>query len=128
MRRETWQKFVFLATIAAVTAASRETVGVLRTNPAARRLLREGMEEIVRVAAAEGVTIPEGFVDDRMRFIDGLPEGGRASMAQDLSKGRPLELEWLSGSVVRRGRKHSVPTPVHETLYGVLAPWASGRA
>lgn len=128
VRRETWQKFVFLATIAAVTAASRETVGVLRTNPAARRLLREGMEEIVRVAAAEGVAIPEGFVDDRMRFIDGLPEGGRASMAQDLAKGRPLELEWLSGSVVRRGRKHSVPTPVHETLYGVLAPWASGRA
>lgn len=127
IRRETWQKMVFLATIAAVTSASRETVGTLRTNPASRALLREGMEEIVRVAAAEGVAIPEGFVDDRMKFIDGLPEGGRASMAQDLLKGRPLELEWLSGSVVRRGESLGVPTPVHKTLYGVLAPCASGR-
>jgi len=45
----------------------------------------------------------------------------------DLEQGRPLEVEALLGSVVRRGRAAGVPTPVLATLHGVLAPHAQGR-
>ena len=50
-------------------------------------------------------------------------------MARDLEDGRPLEVDALSGAVVRRGRTHGVPTPLHQTIAACLAlhqprtPW-----
>ena len=44
----------------------------------------------------------------------------------DLSLGKRLELEALQGAVVRRGRAVGVPTPIMDTLYAVLKPWAAG--
>ena len=41
-----------------------------------------------------------------------------------LRNGKPIELEYLSGDVVRLGREHGVPTPIHRTLYAALKPIA----
>jgi len=49
-----------------------------------------------------------------------------ASMRQDLDAGRRLELEAISGTIVRLGRKHGVATPVHEVAYACLKPFADG--
>jgi 2-dehydropantoate 2-reductase len=127
IRRELWQKLAFLAATSAVTAVARETFGPLRARPETRALIRDAMAEVVAVARAAGSAIDDGFVDDRMRFVDSLPAGGRASMAQDLLRGARLELEWLSGAVVRHGERLGVPTPVHRTLVAALAPFADGR-
>ena len=127
IRRELWEKFVLLAANSSVTAVTRDTVGAVRTRPATRALYRDAMAEVVAVARAEGVPIADGFVDDRMRFLDAMPADGRASMAMDLLRGRPLELEWLSGALVRRAERVGVPTPIHRTLYAALVPFAQGR-
>ena len=128
IRRATWEKFVFLASVAGLTAVTRATVGEVRAHPATRALLRDAMLEIAALARAEGIALDEGFVEDRMRFVDALPADGRSSMAQDLLRGAPLELEWLSGAVVRRGEKAGVPTPVHRAIHAALALHAGGRA
>jgi 2-dehydropantoate 2-reductase len=47
-------------------------------------------------------------------------------MLGDLRRGGRLELPWLSGAVVRIGRKLGVPTPVHEFAAAVLDPWTNG--
>ncbi len=126
IRRETWEKFVFLAASSAVTAVTRQTIGAVRANPATRALLRDAMHEAVALARAEGVAIANDFVEGRLRFLDTLPTGGRTSMAQDLLRGARLELDWLSGAVVRRGERVGLPTPVHRTLYAALAVFAEG--
>jgi 2-dehydropantoate 2-reductase len=36
----------------------------------------------------------------------------RASMAQDVAKGRPTEIDYMNGHVVAQGRERGVPTPV----------------
>ena len=61
-----------------------------------------------------------------MALLDGFPAGQKSSMLQDLEAGRKLELDWLSGTVCRLGRRHGVPTPVHDTLLAVLRPFARG--
>ena len=126
IRRDTWEKFAFLAANSAVTAVTRETIGVLRAHPATRALLRDAMLEVAALARAEGIAIADDFVDGRMRFIDTLPPDGRASMAQDLLRGARLELDWLSGAVVRRAERAGIPAPVHAVLYAALAPFAAG--
>jgi 2-dehydropantoate 2-reductase len=49
-----------------------------------------------------------------------------ASMYHDLAKGRPMELDSLSGHVVGEGRRLGVPTPVHEVAYLALKPYLHG--
>ena len=127
IRRSTWEKFIFLASISAVTAVTRETIGTVRSHPATRALLKDAMLEAASLARTEGVSVPTNFVDESIRFVDTLPAVARSSMAQDLLRGSRLELEWLSGAVVRRGDRIGLSTPVHSTLYAALAPFAGGR-
>ena len=46
-------------------------------------------------------------------MMRGMPPEAKSSMLSDLERGRPLELPWLSGAVVRLGAEKSVPTPTH---------------
>ena len=59
-----------------------------------------------------------------MTALDNFPAEGRASLAKDFIDGRPVELEGLTGTLVRMGREVGVPTPINDSLYGVLKPWA----
>jgi 2-dehydropantoate 2-reductase len=121
-----WDKLVFLAPFAGLTGSTRLPIGVLRTCPPAIDTYMEAASEIIRVAAAEGVTVirtPESLT----RELLGLPPQTRASLLVDLEQGKRLEVEALMGSVMRRGRAAGIPTPVLATLYGVLVPYASGR-
>jgi ketopantoate reductase len=34
-----------------------------------------------------------------------------------------MELEALSGAVVKYGRALGIPTPIHKTIYGALLPY-----
>jgi 2-dehydropantoate 2-reductase len=48
-------------------------------------------------------------------------------MLQDLERGRPLELPWLSGAIVRIGTEVGVPVPTHRFIAAVLQPHVKGR-
>jgi 2-dehydropantoate 2-reductase len=56
--------------------------------------------------------------------MDSFPAQGRASLAKDFSEGRTVELEGITGTLVRLGRENGVPTPVNDALYAILKPWA----
>jgi 2-dehydropantoate 2-reductase len=127
IRREIWQKFVFLAGMAAVTASTRKPLGPVRSNPMTRQFFLDLMREVVAVGRAHGVAIPEDFAEQRLAFADTLHADMTASMHHDLEQGRPLELQWLSGSVVDLGAKVGVPTPLHRTVRDVLILHAAGR-
>jgi 2-dehydropantoate 2-reductase len=45
-----------------------------------------------------------------------------------LYRGRPLELPWLSGAIVRIGREVGVDTPIYRFITAVLQPHVNGRA
>jgi 2-dehydropantoate 2-reductase len=45
----------------------------------------------------------------------------------DLEQGKPIEVDTLIGTVVRKGRASGVPTPLMALLHAVLAPWEHGR-
>lgn len=125
--RAIWEKFVFLACNAALTALLRLPLGPIRENPRSRSLLLDALREAVAVAKARGVALPDGFAEDRLAFIDGLAPETRASMAVDLERGNRLEVDWLSGAIVRMGNERGVATPVHRVVADGLAPFANGR-
>lgn len=115
-----WQKFVFLVGLSATTTLTGQPVGVIRSDPRGRAFLHDVMAEATLVARARGVGLAADFARDRLAFADTLPEAMRASMAHDHAAGKPLELPWLSGAVVRMGAEAGVPTPVNNAVVAAL--------
>jgi 2-dehydropantoate 2-reductase len=55
--------------------------------------------------------------------------GGRnwkASMAQDVIKGRKTEIDYMNGHVVTQGRTRGIPTPVSAVVVDVVHEVESG--
>ena len=83
------------------------------------------MAEIVAVAAAEGITLDDGL-EAGAGFIRNSAWDLEPSLLLDLKAGRRLEVEWFSGEILRLGRKHEIPTPVHQTIWAALKPYTAG--
>ncbi|MFY2558146.1 ketopantoate reductase family protein [Corallococcus terminator] len=125
IRAPLWEKLAFLAAMAGFCTAARSAIGPLREAPFFRDVFREAVAEVLRVAAAEGVSTTTR-PDDVVRFMEAMAPEIRPSMMADFDAGKPLEVEYLQGTVARRGHALGVPTPVMSTLYSVLLPHARG--
>jgi 2-dehydropantoate 2-reductase len=121
IRRVLWDKFLFITGIGGVTALARSGIGPLLASAAGRSLLRAACAEIVAVAQAEGAHLQPAAVEAVLAQAATLPAPWRSSMARDLEEGRRLEVDALSGAVVRRGIKHGIPTLVHQTIVACLS-------
>jgi len=122
-----WEKFVGLATLSGVTTATRSSIGTILADPQMTATYRAAMSEIVAIAKAQDVALPDGIVDRIMKSAANLPPGMTASSLKDLENGYRLETPWLTGSVVRMGQDMNIPTPVNDTLNSVLRPFENGR-
>jgi 2-dehydropantoate 2-reductase len=127
IRRSLWEKFAFLVGMAAVTATIRLPIGPIREHPLTRQFYLDAMREAAAVGRALGVRLPEDFAEERLAFVDTLPATMTASLHHDLERGNPLEVEWLSGSVVELGATVGVPTPIHRAVRDILILHAPGR-
>ena len=128
IRREIWQKFVFLVALSGATASMRMPLGPIRENPLTRQFFLDLMKEVVAVGRVHGIALPVDDAERRMNFADSLPHDMIASMYHDLQQGKPLELAWLSGGVVDLGAAVGVPTPMNRAVRDVLQLHARGRA
>jgi 2-dehydropantoate 2-reductase len=121
-----WEKFIFLATLAGFTGAARLPVGPVWADAFTRARFLDAAREIEKIARAEGVPVASDVVDRIRPYVEGIPGSMRSSLLIDLSQGKRIEVEALQGSVVRRGMKLGIPTPIIATLYAVLKPHAQG--
>jgi 2-dehydropantoate 2-reductase len=120
VRLAVWEKFIRLAPGATLTSACHATIGEARDTPEGAALYRALIVETVAVGRAAGVDFPLDAVDVAVRLIQALPADMRTSMQLDYERHRRVELEELTGAVVRLGRRLDVPTPVYDVLYAVL--------
>jgi 2-dehydropantoate 2-reductase len=126
IQRDIWDKMVFLATFAGLTALMRLPIGPIREDADARAMLRAGLHEAHAVARAKGIGLSDDFVERTLARCDGLPHEMKSSMLQDLERGRRLELHWLSGTIARLGQELGVPTPIHALITTALKLHAAG--
>jgi len=115
-----WEKFVFIAAMAASCGLARSPIGPLREKPLGRRLLQRAVQEVVDVARARGIALAADETAQVVGAIDALPPGTKPSFLLDLEAGGPNELDVLSGAVSRYAEKAGVQTPVHDTVTAVL--------
>jgi 2-dehydropantoate 2-reductase len=123
---ELWNKFVLLGGHSSVACLSRKAIGDIRSDPDLRALLVDSMKEVVAVGRAKGIAFADDVVERTLTLFDRFDPRSKASMLGDLEAGKPLEVEWLSGELVRLGAELDVPTPIHRMTYACLKPYARG--
>ena len=116
----------------------------MRADDRARRTMFKIAVEAIRVGRAMGyrVKAPIGdftLEDLRQAATEGHPSleetfvgkpqkiPGRPSMAQDVIKGRPTEIDYLNGFVVEQGRRVGVPTPYNSAAVAVVKGIEAGE-
>jgi len=124
---EIWTKFVRISVFSAMTAVTRRPIGVIVNDPELLEMLKAAARETLAVAHARGVRVAGTIDEDVAVAYKALPPQAKASMLEDLERGRRIELPWLSGAVVRLGREVGVPTPIHSFISTVLKPYVDGR-
>lgn len=120
-----WKKFAYLAGSAGVCAASGCSYGELRAVPETRAAIAAAIAEALAVGEASGAPLEPDSLEWSMNALDNFPAAGMASLAKDFAESRPVELEGLTGAVIRMGREYGVPTPVNHALYAALKPRAN---
>ncbi|MQF65084.1 2-dehydropantoate 2-reductase [SAR202 cluster bacterium AC-409-J13_OGT_754m] len=126
IRKSLWTKFLFIASLAGVTAACRERIGKLIDRVEYEQLLFGTMKEIESVARAKGVKLDGDVVSKALDYVKTSAKDIVASMHVDLESGRRLELESLTGVVVRLAKEKGLDAPLNELLYLILKPHAGG--
>jgi 2-dehydropantoate 2-reductase len=111
-----------------MTAVTRSTIGVLRDDPALLSMTMGAFDEALAVGRAQGLAFAPSFREETVQLVQKFPASSKSSMLEDLERGRPLELPWLSGTVVAIGREAGVPTPIHGFIATVLGPFVAGRS
>lgn len=116
IQSDLWKKFISIC-VSAWLAATRSTYGEIREQPETRRVMRDLFEEVTELAHQKGVNIESDFVDKTMAFIDTFPPESTSSLTRDVWEGKPSELEYQNGSVVKLADEIGLDVPVNRFIY-----------
>ena len=122
-----WHKLMINVGLNQASAAFGMTYGGLAQDNAQRALMLSAMQEVIRLANAEGVPLP---ADDDVTWLAGaIPRfkpDNKPSMGQDVDAHRPTEVEEFSGVVRRLSKKHGLPTPANDFFYRAIRAIEAG--
>ena len=126
--QDMWEKWVFLASLAASTCLMRTSVGNILAATGGKDFLLGMLDECSAVATAEGFA-PGGPFFQRTRGMlttEGSPM--TASMFRDVRAGLPVEADHVIGDLVARADAAKIPVPKLRTAYTHLKAYEKQRA
>jgi 2-dehydropantoate 2-reductase len=118
---DVWKKFIAIC-VSGLLAVTKTTYGELRERKETRQLMIELLTEIYTLSQKTGIQTEPGFLDKTLAFIDSFPYDSTSSLTRDVREGKPSEIEYQNGTVVRLGEKYGVETPVNRFVYHCILP------
>jgi 2-dehydropantoate 2-reductase len=125
--QEMWEKWVFLASLAASTCLMRTSVGNILASPGGKDFILGMLDECKAVATAEGYAPRAPFLERTLGML--TTEGSQltASMFRDIKAGAPVEADHVIGDLIARGDADKVPVPRLRTAYTHLKAYEKQR-
>jgi 2-dehydropantoate 2-reductase len=125
--QEMWEKWVFLASLAASTSLMRTSVGNILAALGGKDFMLGMLDECSAVATAEGHA-PSGPFFERVRGML-TAEGSQmtASMFRDIKADAPVEADHVIGDLIARADAAKVPVPKLRAAYTHLKAYEMQR-
>lgn len=128
-----WSKVLMNATFSGMSAAMADTFGAVLNDETTLRCIAHIADETIQVAQACGVRLAimqgKDFESLRLDATVNIPSkfsfyhevwdqhmALKASMLQDLEKGRPTEIDFINGIVCRKGNELGIDTPYNDKV------------
>jgi 2-dehydropantoate 2-reductase len=111
-----WGKLAINAAINPLTALLQVPNGRLLQHRLTVDIMTKAALEVATVAKQLNIILPFDDVPEQAVAVARATAENRSSMAQDIARGMPTEIEQISGAVVRHGQSLGIPTPLNEAL------------
>ncbi|MCB0631445.1 MAG: 2-dehydropantoate 2-reductase [Saprospiraceae bacterium] len=121
IQSDLWKKFIFIC-VGGLMAMTGKKTGELRSTSEYRKMMIDLLDEIAELATRSGVDLPSDIVSKTAGYIDTLAPDTTFSMARDVWDGRPSEIEYQNGTVVRLAEKLGMEVPVNRAVYESILP------
>ncbi len=122
-----WEKLLIVCVTGGVMARARSPLGPVLAVEEGREFTMSVIREAAAVAAASGVPLTGDAAARALEFVmTRVGPNATSSMLEDVLAGRKLELEWINGEIVRRGREFGISTPANLAITTALEPYAGG--
>jgi 2-dehydropantoate 2-reductase len=125
--QEMWEKWVFLASLAASTCLMRTSVGHILAAPGGKDFILGMLDECSAVATAEGHAPRAPFLERARGMLTMEGSQMTASMFRDIKAGAPVEADHVIGDLIARGDAAKVPVPRLRTAYTHLKAYERQR-
>ncbi len=102
--QEMWEKWVFLASLAASTCLMRTSVGNILAAPGGKDFILGMLDECSAIAAAEGHAPRAPFLERTHGMLTAEGSPMTASMFRDIKAGAPVEADHVIGDLIRARR------------------------
>ena len=119
VRNVLWTKLVINCAYNGLSAIGQIAYGELLQRPGVSQVLQDLVSECRAVAAADGVALPDDL-EVSVQAIAHSMATQMSSTAHDLRRGKPTEIDFLNGHIVRRGELLGVPTPANRLLWAAV--------
>ena len=115
--RRLWQKLVINAGINPFTAILDCPNGDILSADLFREHIDRLCQEIAKLMAASGLpTSDPTDLRERIEAVARATAGNTSSMRSDMLQGRPTEIDYINGYLVRLGQSLGIATPVNQML------------
>jgi len=115
-----WEKMFTNVSASALTGVLQVPLGYIVENSNAWNMCQTLIREAVAVAAGLGLAFDADEKIAEVRKVCENSPQGITSICADLMKGRRSEVDTISGSIVRAGRKCGVPAPSHALMVDMI--------
>jgi len=110
-----WSKLVINCAFNALSAVADISYGPMLEVEGTKDVVTRAVQEAITVARACGVGMPDDLLANILNIPTMMP-AQKSSTAQDLVRGKPSEIDFLNGYVVRKGAELGIPTPTNHAL------------
>jgi len=109
-RNDVFMKALLNASLGSLCAITRHCMSGVMNQPESRAMVKDMVREGMAVCAAEGIELPDGFLDQAMEYLD---QGGehRPSILVDVDKGKVTENEFHAAELARLANRHGISAP-----------------
>jgi 2-dehydropantoate 2-reductase len=119
VRGALWMKLILNCAYNAVSAIAQKPYGENVQGVGIREVMRDVVDECLAVAQADGVQVPGDAHAATRKLVESMP-AQYSSTAQDVARGKPTEIDFLNGYVVRRGEALGIATPANRVLWALV--------
>jgi len=114
-----WKKLMWNVAFNPYSVITGATVGEILSQPETYGIVKNLMKECMEVAKAYGVKLKEKTMEGYLKSSPDLMNY-KTSMLLDFERGKSIEIEGITGALIRKAEKKGIPVPYNRCVYGTV--------